>query len=153
MKQEKETSKYEVEMLKQRLLHRYLPEPLNSLQLPLPLPPSSLDTIMDPKIRQNLLDRYKKTIEQTKSEMMALYITIAEAKMHECQLKYDQDIVQMKRLDQRSTMTDQRLSPSMIDITEQRFKIIDERLQYLYNLKIRFLKEQTKKKTSIHGSR
>lgn len=152
MKQENVKSKYEVEMLKQRVLHHYLPEPLNSLQLPLPLLPSSLDTIIDPKIRQNLLDHYKKIIEQMKSEMMALYINIAEAKMHECQLKFVQDTVQM-RPDQRSTTTDQRLSQSMIHIVEQRFKNIDERLQYLYNLKRRFLEEQTKKKTIIYGNR
>ncbi len=152
MKQEKEKSKYEVEMLKQRQLHHSLPEPLNSLQLPFPLPPSSLDTITDQKSRENLLDRYKKIIEQTKSEMMALYITIAEAKMHECQLKFAQDTVQM-RPDQRSTTTETRLSPSMINIVEQRFTIIDERLQYLYTLKIRFLQEQTKKKTNIPGNR
>ncbi len=141
VKQEKEKSKYEVAMLKQRLLYHYLPEPLNSLQLPLPQPPFSLDAITDQKSRQNLFDRYKKIIEQTKSEMMALYIAIAEVKMHECELKFNKDRVQM-RPDQRSTTSDRRLSQPMIDLIERRFKNMDERLQYLYKSKMRFLHQK-----------
>ncbi len=131
-----EKSKYEVEMLKQRLHYHYLPEPLNSLQLP-PLPPLE-DTIVDSKIRQDILDRYKDIGEQTKSEMVTLYISIAKAQMHQCQLKFDQMTIQMKS-------NQQQLTQSMINIIEQRFKNIDGRLLDLYTLKIRFLEEQQNK--------
>jgi len=47
--------------------------------------------------------------------------------------------------DHRSTTPDRRLNQPMIHIIEQCFKNIDERLEYLYNLKISFLEEQTKK--------
>ncbi len=73
------------------------------------------------------------------------HISIAEAKMHECQLKFNQDTVQM-RPNQSSTTADKRLNQSMINIIEQRFKNIDERFEYLFNVKISFLEKQTKKK-------
>ena len=134
-KQETEKSKYEFELLKQRCHYGYPPEPLQSLQLPLPL----LDQITDPTIRQNLFDRSTNMSKQTKSEAMELYLNIAEVQMHESRLIFDQDLLQMRS-------PDQRLSPSMIDIIGKRFQNIDERLQHLYNLKIRFLEQQTKKK-------
>jgi len=121
-------------LLKQRLRHGYLPESLHSLQLPLPFS-SSLDKITDLNIRQNLLDRHTKTVEQTKLETTKFYITNAEAQIQEYQLKFDQDIVQMRS-------PNQPLSQSMVQLLEQRFKNIDERLEYLYKLKIRFLEEQ-----------
>jgi len=144
VKQDKEKSKYEVAILKQRLLYQHLPDSLNSLQLPLPSHSafSSLDAIINLQSRQNLLDRYKNIIEQTKSKLMSFYIDIAEVKMQECQMKFDKTIVRM-RPDQRSTMNTQRLSPPMLKLVEQRFKNIDERLEHLFNLKIRFLNEKT----------
>lgn len=134
-KQEKQKSKYEFELLKQRRHYGCPPEPLQSLQLPWP----SLDHITDPNIRQNLFNRSTHMNKQTKSEAMELYLTIAEVQMHESQLKFDQGVLQMR-------LPDQSLSPPMIDIIEKRFQNIDERLQHLYNLKIRFLDQQTKKK-------
>ena len=140
LKQEKERSTYEVEMLKQRLQHGFLPEPLHSLQLPLPLSPSSsLDKITDPNIRQHVLARHTQTTEQTKSEMMALYIGVAEVKMQECQLQFDQNVAELRS-------ADRQLSGTMVNIVKQRFKNIDERFQYLYKLKIRFLEEQTNRR-------
>lgn len=142
IKQDKEKSYYEVAMLKQRLLQNFLPEPLHSLQLPLPSSTSaSINTISDPTSRHNLLEQYTKIIKQTKSEMMTLYITIAEVKMRECQFQFDHDILQM-RPNQRLTTIDRCLSELMIAIVERRFKNIDERLKYLYNLKLRFLNQK-----------
>ena len=132
-------------LLKQRLTYNCLPESLANLQLPLPLPPSSMDTIQDKTIRQNLFDRYTKIVQQTKSDMMSLYITVAEVKMSECQSKYEKDSKCM-RPNTRSMSIYLRLSEAMLDLLEQRFKNMEQRFEYLYNLKIRALQVQAKNK-------
>ncbi len=127
-------------MLKQRrLIQQHLPEPLNSVQLPLPLPPFSLDSIIDEKSRQNLLGRYNKIVEQSKLEMMTLYIAIAEVKMDECQSKFDRDILLEMTPNPHSMTINQRLNQSMINIIQRRFKNMDERFEYLFNLKKQYL--------------
>ncbi|CAF1339110.1 unnamed protein product [Adineta steineri] len=135
LKQEKEKSKYEVTLLKQRRLHHHLPAPLKSLQLPL-LSTLSIDTIHDLKIREHLMNRYRKINEETKSEMMTLYIHIAEAKMNENLIKFNENIAQIR--------SNQQLTQSMMNIIERRFKNIDERFEYLYQLKVRALERQNK---------
>ena len=127
--------------MKQRLLYDHLPDSLATLQLPLPLPPSSINTIKDEKSRQNLLDHYTKILQQTKSDMMSLYIAVADAKMQECQLNFDKDIVRM-RPDHHSTTTYLRLSEAMLEIIERRFKHIEQRHECLYQLKVRLLKKK-----------
>jgi hypothetical protein len=127
-------------LLKQRrLIQQHLPEPLNSVQLPLPLPPFSLDSIIDEKSRQNLLGRYNKIVEQSKLEMMTLYIAIAEVKMDECQSKFDRDILLEMTPNPHSMTINQRLNQSMINIIQRRFKNMDERFEYLFNLKKQYL--------------
>ncbi|CAF1265540.1 unnamed protein product [Adineta steineri] len=134
-KQEKEKSKYEVTLLKQRRLYHHLPAPLKSLQLPL-LSTLSIDTIHDLKIRDHLMNRYRKMNEETKSEMMTLYIHIAEAKMNENLIKFNENISQMR--------SNQQWTQSMMNIIERRFKNIDERFEYLYQLKVRALEPKNK---------
>ncbi len=151
-KQEKEKSKYEVEMLKQRLAYHLLPEPLNSLELPLPLPPTSVDSIINSKTRQVILERHWNIVEHTKRQMMILYVMIAKAKMDECQMQLDPILVHI-RPDSRSTTTsNQGLTPAMINIVQERFKIIDERMQYFYKLKLRFLEEQSNQRKAARSS-
>ncbi|CAF1317216.1 unnamed protein product [Adineta steineri] len=134
-KQEKEKSKYEVTLLKQRRLYHHLPTPLKSLQLPL-LSTLSIDTIHDLKIRDHLMNRYRKMNEETKSEMMTLYIHIAEAKMNENLIKFNENISQIR--------SNQQWTQSMMNIIERRFKNIDERFEYLYQLKVRALEPKNK---------
>ncbi|CAF1471414.1 unnamed protein product [Adineta steineri] len=135
LKQEKEKSKYEVTLLKQRRLYHHLPAPLKSLQLPL-LSTLSIDTIHDLKIREDLMNRYRKINEETKSEMMTLYIHIAEAKMNENLIKFNENIAQIR--------SNQQLTQSMMNVIERRFKNIDERFEYLYQLKVRALEPKNK---------
>lgn len=130
-------------LLKQRLTYNCLPESLATLQLPLPQPPSSIDKIQDKTDRQNLSDRYTKIVQQTKSDMMSLYITVAEVKMRECQLNFDKDLKNM-RSNPRSISIYLRLSEAMLDLLEQRYKNMEKRFEYLYNLKIRALQVQAK---------
>ena len=122
-------------ILKERVAHNYLPESFKVWQIP--PPPPALESIEDQGIRQRLSERYTTIIRQSKSDMMALYIASAEAYMDECQIKFDTELAQMKE-DQRSGSIERQLSPAMINVLERRLKNLGERLQCLYDLKIRF---------------
>ncbi|CAF4216235.1 unnamed protein product, partial [Rotaria sordida] len=133
-KYEKETAKFDVAILKQRIFYYHLPQSFESLKIP---PPISFNTITDTMTRQRLKDRCEKILQRTKSEMMMIYIATAEAKMDEYQKKFDSDLDKMKE-NQCSDSSHKKLTQTMLNITERRFKNINERLIYLYKLKLRF---------------
>ena len=99
--------------------------------------PSSFHTINDPVMRQRLFDRQEKTMQQTKTEMIAILIQGAEANMRECQKKFDSEMVQLWK-NYRTTTNDQRLTKSMIDLLDERSLNITERFQLIYNYKIKY---------------
>ncbi|CAF4488794.1 unnamed protein product [Rotaria sp. Silwood2] len=133
-KYENETSKFDVAILKHRIVYNHLPQSFESLHIPTPI---SLDTINDRNIRQRLMDRCEKILQQTKSDMMIVYITTAEAKMDQYQKKFDTEMAKMKE-NQCTGPPDKKLTLTMLNIMERRFKNINERLMCLYKLKLRF---------------
>ncbi|CAF1570267.1 unnamed protein product, partial [Rotaria sordida] len=133
-KYEKETSKFDVAILKQRIVYNHLPQSFESLKIP---PPISFDTITDTMTCQRLKDRCEKILQRTKSEMMKIYITTAEAKMNEHEKKFDTDLAKMKE-NQSSDSSHKKLTQTMLNIMERRFQNINERLTCLYKLKLRF---------------
>ncbi|CAF1500704.1 unnamed protein product, partial [Rotaria sordida] len=133
-KYEKETAKFDVAILKQRIVYNHLPTSFHTLQIPVPI---SLDTIIDTMTRQRLKDRCEKILQRTKSEMMMIYIATAEAKMNEYQKKFDSDLAKMKE-NQCSDSSHKKLTQTILNIMERRFKNINERLIYLCKLKLSF---------------
>ncbi|CAF4295811.1 unnamed protein product, partial [Rotaria sordida] len=123
-----------VAILKQRIVYNHLPTSFHTLQIPVPI---SLDTIIDTMTRQRLKDRCEKILQRMKSEMMMIYIATAEAKMNEYQKKFDSDLAKMKE-NQCSDSSHKKLTQTMLNIMERRFKNINERLIYLCKLKLRF---------------
>ncbi|CAF4225902.1 unnamed protein product, partial [Adineta steineri] len=73
----KETTRTEVNILKQRIVHKHLPSSFESLKIPVPI---QLDSIRDEHIRQRLTQQCTQLFERTKSDMMMIYIQTAEAK-------------------------------------------------------------------------
>lgn len=134
VKSQKEISKFEVAILKQRLSHNHLPKEFHSLEIPSLL---LLNTIQDRNIRQRLEDRTEKILQRTRSDMMLVYIELAEAKMNEYRLQYDKFMSDMK-MNQRSGPVNQTLNETMLNLMEERFKNINEHLICLYRLKIHF---------------
>ncbi|CAF3050590.1 unnamed protein product [Rotaria sp. Silwood2] len=110
-KYEKETAKFDVAILKQRIVYNHLPQSFESLQIPAPI---SLDTITDTYIRQRLTDRYEKILQRTKSEMMMVYIATVETKMNEYQKKFDIDLAKMKE-NQHTDPSDKKLTRTISD--------------------------------------
>ncbi|CAF1383669.1 unnamed protein product [Rotaria sordida] len=133
-KYEKETAKFDVAILKQRIAYNHLPQSFESLKIPAPI---LLDKIVDTNIRQNLMNQCEKILQRTTSDMMIVYIATAEEKMNEYQKKFDSDFIKMKE-NQRSGPSHEKLTQTMLDIMERRFKNINERLIHLYKLKLRF---------------
>ncbi|CAF4330535.1 unnamed protein product, partial [Rotaria sordida] len=123
-KYEKETSKFDVAILKQRIVYNHLPQSFESLKIPQPI---LFDTIIDTMTRQRLKNRCEKILQRTESEMMMIYITTAEAKMNEYEKKFDTDLVKMKE-NQSSDLSHKKLTQTMLNIMEQRFQNINERL-------------------------
>jgi hypothetical protein len=120
--------------LKQRIFYNQLPYAFDSLQLPAPV---SLDSITDSTIRHRLLQRCERIIQQTKSDMMAIYIAVTEADMRECQNKFDRDMDRMKRV-QDDPVSSQKLTSSMVILLRRRLSNITEHIKYLYDLKVHF---------------
>ena len=83
---------------------------------------------------------------------MSLYIAIAENKMYECQTIFDHDMKGL-RPDEREFGKYHRLSETMIAILERRLANIDQRVETLYNLKIRFLDKRKQKMMNTSNRR
>ena len=144
-KYEKEKTKCEVGILKHRLLYNHLPNSFHHLQLPSPI---SLHTITNETLRQRLQDKCEKIFQQTKSHMMMVYIATAEAQFKEKAMKFDTALATMH--DNQSTGSiHKKLTPTMLDILQRRLRNIDERLTYLYKLKVNFFVKAPTVKSSI----
>ena len=74
-------------------------------------------------------------IEQSKKDMLNLYMNSATTQMQRYQREYDDEF---KRIYQ-----DQKLAPFMIDLIEQRGNIIAERIKCIYNFKAQTLSVQS----------
>ncbi|CAF4772188.1 unnamed protein product [Rotaria sp. Silwood1] len=133
-KYDKETAKLDLAIMKQRIVYNHLPKSFESLRIPAPI---SLETVTDRTIRQNLLDRCEKILQRAKSDMMMVYTTTAEAKLDQLDKKFDSEMTRMKQ-NQRSRVSHQILTETMLEILERRFKYINEHLMRLYKLKLRF---------------
>jgi hypothetical protein len=134
LKYEREKARCQVAISKQRIMHNQLPNTLDALQV---APPSTLNTIQDEHIRQRLMDRYQKLMERTKSDMMIIHIAAEEAKENEHRTNFDLKMSQMNEL-QRSGPPHKKLIRTMLDVLDRRFRNINDRLEQLYKLKIRF---------------
>ncbi|CAF1500204.1 unnamed protein product [Adineta steineri] len=130
----KETTRMEVNILKQRIVHKHLPSSFESLKIPVPI---KLDNIRDEHIRQRLTQQCTQLFERTKSDMMMIYIQTAEAKFDEYRKKFDTNMANYED-NQRSGVTHRKLSQSMLKILNERFKSINQYVTKLYRLKIDF---------------
>lgn len=134
LKREKEQAKLDVAILKQRIAHKHLPKSFDSLQIPKPI---DLNTIRDIHVRQRLNEQCQKILERTRSDMILIYIAMAETKLNECYEKWNRAMNEFKQ-SLKIDMPFETLDQKMIDIMYRRFKNLDERLLKLYNLKLHF---------------
>ncbi|CAF3329341.1 unnamed protein product [Rotaria socialis] len=137
LKRETEQAKLDVAILKQRLAYKNLPKSFDSLRIPTPI---DLNTITDSNLRQRLNEQCQKILQRTTSDMMLVYIAIAETKYNEWQIKFDKAINDMKKNLTRELIPE-NLTQSMLDIMYRRFQNLDERLISSYKLKLNFFEQ------------
>jgi hypothetical protein len=134
LKLDKEKSSMEVKLLKQRVAHNQLSGLFDSMQIPLP---STLNTIEDQRSRQSLICRYEQLVQRAKSDMTTIHVRTAELKSEETTKKFESTFKEYNN-NQRMHDITTKLTKTMAYIMEQRFKNIEERLETLYKLKLRF---------------
>ncbi|CAF3485867.1 unnamed protein product [Rotaria socialis] len=137
LKRETEQAKLDIAILKQRLVYKHLPKSFDSLRIPTPI---DLTTIHDVNLRQHLNEQCQKILQRTTSDMMLVYIAIAETKYNEWQTKFDKAMNDMKKNLTREFIPE-KLNQSMLDTLHRRFKNLDERLITFYNLKLHFFEQ------------
>ena len=118
----------EVDLLKQRVVHQHYSDLFLAFRIP---EPPALLTVQDRDVRLRLRYRYNELLQRTKSEMLTIYIRTAEAKLEEYTAIYNEDCAQLRG----------EFSPTQNEVKEDRFRNIDERLEKLYDLKVRFFVE------------
>lgn len=129
-----ETSKAEVDILKQRVHYKQLPGVLNDLQLPAPL---FMNDITTQHLRMAVYNRHQRAIQQARSELMFASIIAAEAKVQENQYEFDQIMYRMEQT-QEDPVADARFTSKMMSILQRYLKSTEERVKVLLNLKVNF---------------
>jgi len=134
-------TKHELQLLKKQIAHHQSSSSFDSLPIShVPL----FDSINNANVRQQLYAQYRQVIEQSKMDMFNLYISSATTQTQHYQRQHNDQIEKMG-LDQRSLPQDQKLTPVMIDLIEQRANIITERIKCIYNFKAETLSVQSYK--------
>lgn len=132
---DKEKSKLEVNILKQRLTLNYFPKSFEQLIISMP---TSIDTIMDKNLAQHLKNRSEKISQQTKSNMMEIYMAASEARANQYRMEFDNAMNILKE-NERIGPRHRKFTTTMSDIMLKHFNHINEHLIATYKLKLRSL--------------
>ncbi|UJR29607.1 hypothetical protein I4U23_017155 [Adineta vaga] len=130
----KETTKMDVAMLKQRIVHNYLPDNIRTFDLPRP---EALDAITDEHMRLRLIERYDKILQRTISDMTSVQLATMEVQMNETEKKFNNDMAQFKA-DQVHGPTYKKLTKTMCDIMNRCFTNQSQRILTIYKIQLRF---------------
>jgi hypothetical protein len=142
---EKKKATCDLGILKHRLLQNHLPKPFNYLQLPLPI---SIHTIKNETLRQHFTERCEKIFQRIKSDMMLDDIGTAEANYRELAMKFDTDLARVND-QQRTGPAYKKVTGTMMDLLHRRLRNTNQRLTYLYKLKLHFFGKASTVKNSI----
>ncbi|CAF1411371.1 unnamed protein product [Rotaria sordida] len=133
-KYEQEITKQEFDLLQQQI--NYYNSPCQSFECSSLSQSELINSIRDSNIRQELLNQYKKIAVQSRLDIFNLYMKSAKSQMDECKKKFDAD---MKKLwhDQHSSSDNEKLSPLMFNLIEQRCNKIGDRIRCIYIFKVK----------------
>ncbi|CAF4890970.1 unnamed protein product, partial [Rotaria socialis] len=93
-----------------------------------------LDSIQDSNIRQQLLDQYQDIAQQSKMSMLTLFKESAKIQMDESKNKFEMAMKQTWH-DRHLSSDNDKIPLAMINLIEQRYKKISERIQCVYKFK------------------
>jgi hypothetical protein len=138
-KYEEEVTREELSLLKQQMTSEQSLWPL-----PLELEHFPVQDESDVE-RQRRAAQYGDISRQAREKMLMLAVTCAQAQHSRCHKQHNDQVRQMWQ-EQRSTPIDRRLSQAMMDLVEQRFHNIDQRVQCLYMHKTRLCQSNVAQK-------
>ena len=125
---ERETSEQEYRFVQQQI--DYYNSPLQSFELS-PIAHSPLiDSIEDRNVRQELFQRYKDIAEQSRAALFNVYLKSAEDQRVEYRGKYENNLKKMISIDHG------KLTPTMMELINQRCNKISERIHCVYKFKV-----------------
>jgi hypothetical protein len=132
-KYEQETTEQEVHFLKQQIA--YYNSPSQSFDSSSIAHSSLIQSVEDPKIRQELFQRYKEIAEHSRADIFALYLKTAEEEREEYKTKHETNLKKMWNV-YHSSSENEKLSPTMFDFIQQRSMKISERINCIYKFKV-----------------
>ncbi|CAF3956267.1 unnamed protein product [Rotaria sp. Silwood1] len=125
---EKETTEQELKFLQERIDHFNAPD--QSFEHS-----AIIDSIENIEIRQQLQQQYRKIIQQAKTDFYMLSLQTAEEQRTRARLNYDNEVNKMYSIHHNAF--DFTILPlKMIDLIQERCRMIGERIQSVYNYKI-----------------
>lgn len=129
-----ERANMEVKILETRFANQQILPIIGSFQISIP---QDLQTIQDESIRQRLTNRYDQLLQRTKSELALIHIRTAQIKANELTKEFDNQYRQFfQKL--RESYSEQSLKNTLTNIMDRRCNLVEQRLQTLTDLKIRF---------------
>lgn len=133
-----EVTKYQLRLLEKQIAQHHSTSSFDMLPIShVPL----FDSINDTLIREQFYTKYKQVIEKSKIDMFNLYISSATAQMQHYEREHLNGIQQMQQ-DQCLLPEEQKFTPIMIDLIEQRANLIAERIKCIYDFKAQTLSLQ-----------
>lgn len=131
-KYEYEKSRQEINLFQQYLTEENFDNEFFSLKIS---PPSFIETIDDQSLRQSLVIRHENIVRDYKKEIILLFYAIAKAYKLEQENLFNSEIATFWQL-QRSSPREKQLHSIVINLMEQRFTNISDKLQTMYRYKI-----------------
>ena len=128
LKYDQEMSKHELNLLRQRI-PLYLNYDRRSSQYP-----SFIHCINDNYMRQQLFTEYKNLTEQIRTNLMAIHVECAKAYIQQCNKQFNVEMDEIWKVN-KSLPSNQKLTPIMRNLMDQRLENIRACLQCTYKFK------------------
>lgn len=137
MKYEEAITKYEWKYLQKEPSSEN--STFNSLQTQFYGQLSMIEGLHNVRKREQLYREYIEATQQAKTAIMKLSLETAEEQMHQCQKRFN---IKMNQIwsNENQLPLDQRLTPRMIYLIEQRLANIDARLECIHKYKLQLSK-------------
>ena len=131
-KYEQELSEQEYLLLKQQMAYYNLPN--QSFEYSRIGHCSIIDSIQNASIRQDLFQQYKEVAEQSRDALFNIYLQTAEEQREAYKKIYETNIMKMSS-SQCSLNDEEKISPMMVHLINERCNKISERIQCIYKFK------------------
>jgi hypothetical protein len=113
--------------MKKQIKENQLPKVLDSLQISLP---SSIQSLTDMDVRQQLLSRHERITQQYKTEMTTILFDTVDGKLHESRKLFDDEMEKLWQ-DQCTLSSNERFNQTTIHLIEDYLFLLTEKVLYM----------------------